>query len=411
MDVLLLGVDPPVKRFLRQCVGASSPSPVRFHSLPYEGGIAARPGSWDVVVLDRKVNANPELAKAIKQDRLQGLKIVLTEKENLRSAIEFWGTGVYDYLLKPLNRESFQLLWNNVQERIDLGRKVSRLEKQRKKQKATILRQKEASKDLFLLHLKMQALIQDKTNFLARTSHELRTPLAALQGFLELSVNGKAGPLNELQSHLLNCSLESCRRLLRLANSLTDLSAMDGSQASLQLEVGNIRDCIARVLSELNAVAEGKGVVVEVECSAEIPPFRYDSDRMQQVIGNLAENAIKFTPPGGKVRLRCSPHFWERRTVREMIHASQDRRASDPASGFNSIRIVVEDTGLGIPVEFLQDIFEEYSRVTNGGGSPKGFGLGLAVARQIVVAHEGKIWAESQPGHGSTFTVLIPLAQ
>jgi len=95
-----------------------------------------------------------------------------------------------------------------------------------------------------------------------------------------------------------------------------------------------------------------------------------------------------------------------------MIYGSHERRGKVLPIGVNSVRITVEDTGVGIPAEFLQDIFEEYSRIpNNGSGNSRGFGLGLAVARRIALAHEGKIWAESKPGSGSSFTVLIPISQ
>lgn len=290
-----------------------------------------------------------------------------------------------------------------------LDRKLSRLEKERRKQRAKDQEQQELSKDLFVMHLKMQAMVQDKTNFLAMTSHELLTPLAELQGYLELLHGGKMGSLEGLQSDLVARSLESSRRMLRLVNSLADLSALHGHDKNLQLEQGDMRKCVARSVYDLKQAAEKRGVSLELACGLEMPRFRFDFDRMGQVVTNLAENAIKFTPAGGTIRVCCEPYFWERRSVQEMIHGTlRDRRNGTHPANANSIQIVVEDTGVGIPGEFLNDIFEEYSRAPNGNGS-RGFGLGLAVVRQIVAAHEGKIWAESRVGEGSSFAVLIPI--
>jgi signal transduction histidine kinase len=260
------------------------------------------------------------------------------------------------------------------------------------------------------MHLKMQELVHDKTNFLAMTSHELRTPLAALQGYLELLSAGKLGALEGMQADLVERSLESSRRMLRLVNSLADLSAVQDRNKNLQLAQGDIRKCIARAAGELRQAAEKKNVALEVQSARGIPAFAFDFDKMGQVIANLIENAIKFTPSGGSVRVRCEPYFWERRSVKEMVSdALRDRRNSIASPGANSVRIVVEDTGIGIPSEFLNEIFDEYSRAPNGNGS-RGFGLGLAVVRQIVAAHEGKIWAESQLDKGSSFTALIPIS-
>lgn len=408
--VLLLGVEPSAESALRKFAADVARTPVQFQSQARETWPAIEPGAWDLIVLDWSVRSSKELAKAIKKNALHGLKIVLTEKENLDSAIEFWGAGIYRYLLQPINRELFQLVWQSSQERMALARKLSRLEKERRKQRAKDQEQQELSKDLFSMHLKMQAMVQDKTNFLAMTSHELRTPLAAVQGYLELLHGGKMGPLEGLQADVVARSLESSRRMLRLVNALGDLSALHGREKNLQLEQGDIRKCVARSVYDLKQAAEKRGVFLELACGVEMPLFRLDCDRMGQVVTNLVENAIKFTPAGGTIRVRCEPYFWERRSVHEMIRgAMRERRNETQASEANSVQIVVADTGVGIPGEFLSEIFEEYSRAPNGNGS-RGLGLGLAVVRQIVAAHEGKIWAESQVGQGSAFTVLIPMA-
>ena len=165
---------------------------------------------------------------------------------------------------------------------------------------------------------------------------------------------------------------------------------------------------LRRAAEELHSAAAAKSLELIIDCAASLPLLRFDFDRMQQVFVNLLENAVKFTPEGGKINVRCGPYFWERRTVRGVLYTHRDRRNGNPPTPFNSTRVVVEDTGVGIAPEFLPEIFQEYCRGANSNGSGKGFGLGLAVARQIVTVHEGKIWAESEPGSGSRFTVLVP---
>lgn len=408
MDVLLLGIDPTMKKFLREQIAPTTPSKPRFYSPPLDHGSVPVTGRWDLVVLDRKVKAHGELAEAIKTNQVEGLKIVLTERENLHSAIEFWGTGIYSYLLKPINRELFRLVWQNALERIQLAKEVSRLQQQKKKQRTMSVEHQDILQDLFVAHLKMQELEEAKTGFLVRTAHELRSPLTALKGYLDLLANGKAGTVNELQREMLINSMHSCRRLLRLAHSLLDLSALGGYRAHLKLERGDVSECLHRAMEEVRPATEAKGLELKMTLEADLPPLRFDFDRMQQVMVNLLENAVKFTLPGGTVRLRCGPYFWDRRTVKEMIPTAPERRQEGRSTPGNSVRIVVEDTGVGIAPELLPDIFEEYFRGTNGEGSPKGFGLGLAVARQIVAAHDGTIGAESQLGCGSCFTVVIP---
>ncbi|MCH8269566.1 MAG: HAMP domain-containing histidine kinase [Acidobacteria bacterium] len=418
MDVLLLGLDPNVEGLLRKHTESSSTQKVHFHSSPAENGADFTTRQWDMIVLDRSIRSNVHLADAVKTNSLGGLKIVLTEKENLDSAIEFWGPAIYSYIFKPVNWMLFQVIWQQALERIRLNSKLFRLEKQhekkhemqQKKRRAHAPQQEEILKDLFVTHLKMQELDQEKTDFLARTSHELRTPLTALQGYLELLAHSKAGAVNELQAHLLGRSLDTCRRLQGLSNSLMDLSTLNSNRTHLQLGKENIQECLAQVVAELSQAIEEKNLELRFDNAAEIPKFRFDADQMHQVFINLLDNAIKFTPAGGGIQIRSLPYFWERRTVRELVFAQQDRRIAVSPADFNSVRISVEDTGRGIPPECLQDIFQEYSRVVNGNGSPKGFGLGLAVARKIVMAHEGKVWAENRQGQGSAFTVLIPIS-
>ncbi|MBI4442683.1 MAG: hypothetical protein HY649_04840 [Acidobacteria bacterium] len=408
MNVLLLGVDPPVKKFFREHIAATNSSKVRFQAPSIEGENTPCQGRWDLIIIDWKTKAHAKLVEAIQTDQIEGLKIVLTEKENLHSALEFWGTGIYSYFLKPINRQLFQLVWQNALERIELIRKLSRLQKHQQKEQSKAVEHQQILEDLFMAHLKMQELEQEKTRFLAQTAHELGTPLTALQGYLNLLASEKCGSVTPLQLQMVNSSLQSTRRLIRLTQSLMYLSVPGGYRNHLQLKQVNMMECVQRAAQDVHSATEEKNLKMVMECAADLPPLRFDFDRMQQVFVNLLDNAVKFTPEGGKIHVRCSPYFWERRTIDEVLYASRDRRRRKRGTHCNSVRIDVQDTGSGIPAEFLQDIFQEYARGANGNGSSKGFGLGLAVARQIVAAHEGKIWAESEPGSGSSFTVLIP---
>ena len=408
MNALLVGIDGAFKRFIRECIGASGVPRVRFCSHSLKGDRVPEIRRWDLLFFDDKVRTYPHLAEAIQGNQLDGLKIALIEKRDLRPATDFWGTGIYSYLLKPVERELLGMVWRNARERIQLRRKLSHLGNQHEKLRGIVLEHQETSKDIFVSHLEMQELHQKKTSFLVRTAHELGTPLTALQGYLELLANQKTGAVNEMQLQLLKRSLDSCRRLSQLACSLMDLSALDGIREHLQLEMGDIQQCISGAASDLSQTIERKGLDLKIHTVPGIPQFRFDPDRMHQVFANLLDNACKFTAPGGSIRVHWEPYFWERRTVQEIIEAPKERRGRLAPASCNSVRIVVDDTGVGISSESLQDIFEAYSRDTKGTGLAKGFGLGLAVARQIVLAHQGKIWAESKADEGSFLTVLIP---
>ena len=192
MNLLILGVSPGVVDLLRNYIATLGGTGVRVHSSSLEDDRSLQSFRWDVVIVDSEVQSHTELALQVKKNRIPGLKLILTDKERLQSSIHFWGTGVYSYLLKPVNRQLFQLLWQNVLERLELSKKLSRLAKKRKKDQAGEQEQQEVFKDLFASHLKLQGFFQEKEDFLARTSHE---PAHAPDGFA-----GVSGSLSERQA-------------------------------------------------------------------------------------------------------------------------------------------------------------------------------------------------------------------
>ena len=410
MEVLLLGIESQTLTALRRHFASLGDPKIHLHLQSFDADKDRRLESWDVILVSGKVRSKPALARQLRSPRVSAIKIVIADKEKLRATIDEWGSSVFSYLLKPVSADSFHLVWQNALSHIEMNKKLSRLSKQHLKKREDEVEQKEVVKSLFVTHLKMQELNQEKTNFLARTSHELLTPLTALNGYLQLLQNGKAGELNEVQTKVVKSSLDSCGRLMRLAKSLTDLAALDRSENSLQLAVGDLGECITKSIAEIEEMIRKRNLDFDIEISTNLPQLKFDFDRMQQVFINLLENAVKFTPEGGKIHVTCTPYFWERRSVNEMIRVSSERRAERRSSSVNSIRIEVKDTGVGVAPEFLLDIFEEYSRVSADSATVRGFGLGLSVARRIVLAHDGKIWAESKQGQGSTFYVLIPIS-
>lgn len=408
MDLLLLGADRAFQKRLRECLSGSPVPKLRIFSHSLRSDQLPENPRWDVVFFDGRVRNFPRLSDAVKKNQIEGLKVVLTDKEDLQENIDFWGPSIYTCLLKPVEAELLGLVWRNARERIQLSRKLSHSHNQRKKLRTLVQEHRDVEKDIFVSHLEIQELNQKKTSFLAQTAHELGTPLTALLGYLELLASQKAGPLGELQLQLLNRALGTCRRLSHLASSLMDLSALNGTKGQLRLMVDDIQECISETASELSQTIEKKGLALQVDTSPDIPRFRFDRDRMHQVFVNLLDNACKYSSSGDSIHVRCVPCFWERRSVPEAVDDSLERRKINGNGCFNSVRITVEDTGVGIASESMGGIFEEYTRETNSSGYHKGFGLGLAIARQIVLAHEGKIWAERNEGQGSIFTVLVP---
>ena len=257
-------------------------------------------------------------------------------------------------------------------------------------------------RNLLAAYLRLQEVNRQKTVFLASAAHELKTPLAVIKGYYDLLLLGSLGKLNEKQRDILQESKESCERLVRLVSMFLNYSALESGKLLLHSRENDLRDCLTELTSRWQEAFQRKHVRLEVSLDDAIPTFRFDYQKVQQVVANLIDNALKHTPAGGTVTLSAAPHFWERRSAKEAPAA--DRRRG-PKQTANSVRVAVTDTGTGIAAEHHQEIFEDFVRVDR---TSSGMGLGLAIAHRLVQAHRGKIWVDSELHRGCTFTVLLP---
>lgn len=229
-----------------------------------------------------------------------------------------------------------------------------------------------------------QRLIDDlKSNLIATVSHELKTPLTSVRMALHLLLEEDTGPLTKQQSELLEVAKDDSERLLRTLNNLLDLARMEDSQPQLNLDACAPSEIIERsIRSTVHlAVSHGLNLTSEVESF----PEQVEVDRLQidHVFTNFLTNAIKYSPPGGKILVRSK------------------------RMGIKTVRISVIDQGPGIAEEHQPLVFDKFYRVP--GQSRNGAGLGLSIAREIVVSHGGKIGVISTPPRGSEFYVDLPL--
>jgi signal transduction histidine kinase len=258
-------------------------------------------------------------------------------------------------------------------------------------------------RNLLAAYLKLQEVNRQKTVFLASAAHELKTPLAVIKGYYDLLLAGSLGKLSEKQRDILEESKESCERLVRLVSMFLNYSALESGKLVLQLRENDLRDCLAEIGSRWSESYQRKGVKLETNLDPSIPSFKFDYQKVQQVVSNLMDNALKHTPSEGTVILRARPHFWERR-VAEVAPVEERRRFRLPRP--NSVEVSVTDSGPGIAPEYHQEIFEDFMRVDK---NTSGMGLGLAIAKRLIQAHRGKIWVESEAHRGSTFAFLLPM--
>jgi signal transduction histidine kinase len=238
---------------------------------------------------------------------------------------------------------------------------------------------------------------QQRRNLTADVAHELRTPLHIIQGNLEGILDGVYEPTPE-QIELL---LEETRQLSRLVEDLRTLSLAESGQLPLKVEPLDARELLEDVVTSFSGQAEAAGVDLRIEePGGEAMPapltISGDAGRLDQVLGNLVANALRHTPPGGWVRLSANAFPGVTNGARFCV------------------RIRVADNGSGIPAEDLPFVFDRFwrgdrSRQKEASG-PASTGLGLAITRQLVQAHGGKIVVESRPGEGTVFTIELPAA-
>ncbi len=248
---------------------------------------------------------------------------------------------------------------------------------------------------------RLKELDRLKNNFLATVSHELRTPLTSIIGYSEMLESGIAGELSGEQREFVDTIHKKGDQLLALITSLLDLSKLEQGVMHFEpapLDAAAIVDDIAKTFAP---AALKKGVEVVTEVGDDLPPIEGDSIRLKQVLSNLAENAVKFTPTDGRVTIGAhAAEFEDDADGAGAVCFAETRRA---------VAFTVRDTGIGMPREELPKIFDAFYQVD--GSSTRehgGTGLGLSIVKRLVDAHSGTIEVDSEVGGGTVFTVTIP---
>ena len=240
--------------------------------------------------------------------------------------------------------------------------------------------------ELRRLYSELESASRHKSEFLANMSHELRTPLNAIIGFSQVLRQRLFGDVNAKQEEYLDDILSSGNHLLSLINDVLDLSKVEAGQVELQPTTFSLREALERgvVMVHERATRNTVGLTIQLDSSVDL--VHGDERRLRQVVFNLLSNAVKFTPAGGSIAVTAARQNGE-------IHVS------------------VEDTGPGIAPHDQQRIFEEFQQTEVGGEQGEGTGLGLALSKRLVELHGGRIWVESEPGHGSRFTFTLPSSE
>jgi signal transduction histidine kinase len=241
-----------------------------------------------------------------------------------------------------------------------------------------------ANRQLEESYERLKSLDSVKMEFFALLSHELRTPLTTIKGYADLLEDGVLGPLNEEQRDKLAKISAGVDRLTKIVDNLSDLSSIASRKYTMDILPVSLNDLIGEVARGIAFLAERKGIRLSWDVPVDLPMVYVDRARISQVILNIVNNAIKYTPPGGSITIRA-----------------KDKE--------DYVLVSVHDTGIGIPKKDLENIFSGfYHAGYKLSYEYKGAGLGLALSKGIIESHGGRIWAESEAGKGSTFYFTLP---
>lgn len=323
---------------------------------------------YDVVLTDLRLEdvSGQDVLAAVRRERPGTVTIMLTGYASLESAIAALREGVYDYLLKPSDPDELRATVQRAIERRRLLRRVAEL----------------------------QELDDLKSQFLSMASHELRTPITAVSGFAQLALRGvrerlRAGKPDEEAwsreldrlTRQLQIIEDQSAKLGRLVRELLDVSRIQAGRLEFELVPVDVADVAQAVAEQMQMISPRHRLETHARGTTTVMG---DRDHLDQVLANLLDNAVKYSPEGGPVDVRV----WSER---------------------DEVRILVEDRGIGIPSEQLERVFDLFYRTSDAESRrTPGLGLGLYITKGIVERHGGRIWLESEPGGGTRVHVTLP---
>lgn len=327
--------------------------------------------------------------------------IILTGNASLDSAIEATNKGAFSYLQKPYDIDQLLL---HIRRAADKQRAEEKIRQYQEHLEELV---RERTRELEIAKLKAEEGSRAKSEFIANMSHELRTPMNSIIGFSEILRDEISGDLNEIQKDHVNDIISSSRGLLGLILNILDYASAETGLSKLEWDKYLLRDILNAAMGMVAEKVKSRRITLDMEIDPEADiVLEADARKIQQIMFNLLDNAIKFTPEEGRVRV-------EVRHVGAALCGcpGEGEQADSPLQDtVDCIEISVRDTGIGIKPEDIPRLFREFTQLeTPLTKKYKGAGLGLALTKKLVDLHGGKIWVESEVGKGSAFTFLIPV--
>ena len=316
---------------------------------------------FDIALLDiRMPGVNGlEVLRFIKKNSAVTDIVMMTAMSDISMAVEAMKLGAKEYLSKP----------------IDLDQLVPQLR--------SLVRKRDAE----------ERIRQLQAEHTARLLYDLHNPISGLRQSIGYLMKGMAGTVSEHQKELLGYMTGSIDRVISLLNDMMDLTKLEAGRVRLNRGISNIADLVQEVAQEFRVPLQSNKVALDLEPEAGLPAIEFDRQKIQQVLQNILSTAVRVTPAQGAVVIHV-------RKIAMVMEEGQQPAEYVMVSIFNS--------GPGIPPEELAKLFDRY-KVVSGEGKEQRTNLGLIICQRIIEAHNGKIWAESDPGKGATFYFALPI--
>ena len=329
---------------------------------------------FDVILLSYDLpGANGlEILSDLQYKNLKGPVIMMADEGDEEFATQAMREGAYDYVIREKGFENGLLLViHNALNAFRAAKERERLQKEI------------AAKNVELeaANRKLKELDRINSDFVANVAHEFRTPLTIIKGNIDLVVKGGFGNVTSSQREMLDGAIGVANRLSRLVNDLLDISKIESGKMKLKIEPLNINKIIDENLLTFNKLIQDKKQNLQKDLARDMPVINADIDKITQVFINLLSNAIKYTPDGGTILIKS-------------INLEKE------------VMVEVMDTREGIAPENLDKVFDKFTRVT--AEKKEGTGLGLPIAKDIVMLHNGRMWVKSEVGKGSQFYFTLP---
>lgn len=252
---------------------------------------------------------------------------------------------------------------------------------------------------------KLEKLERLKSEFISIVSHELRTPLTSIKNSLDILMSGRCGDITSSADKFLSMAMRNVQRLSGIINDLLDLSKIEAGKMDFNFAPVNINTVIDYVKTALSEVAKSKGLNLITEETENLPEITADSQRLEQVLTNLVSNAIKFTPENKTIKISSS--IINSKDIKINEYFKDSIKLSDG----DYVEVCVADEGIGIAEKDLLHAFDKFAQIENSlSRKAGGTGLGLPIAKQLLEAHNGAIWCDSELNKGSKFYFIIPVS-